>query len=397
MYELRKYRENIEAMYREMGGAKPATPTSTSDSIDRESKILKEPRLKPRSAEVKVQKSGGDEGEVPGHQRVHALPISNFLPFSPQLVEVIPSMSEEKDGHGNAATLMSSPTLSIPSSPASEGELQIDDSSWKRKERSPAKLGYMTPAESKSIMGFGRRTQNSLQTVLDTVPTTSAPLSASPNAPLGGLAVSPRGGPGGAVARGKKRGLGEVVSNLSKKLALTGEDGDPDYDEGNHPLFSRCYDDQGKTAIAEIDPEPKRPVRKVRTRARVRERVHGHSLLMDTSHVQVKKPGDRETEPSPKKMPRGQSLRPSLGTPEPAHSPSPRPPAPPHPPSVPASLPLSHPPSLPLSMSTLQPSSNSLKVEIPRKDKTKPAMSNAGMHTLYIYRTMHVLNCSCCR
>ena len=76
--------------------------------------------------------------------------------------------------------------------------------------------------------------------------------------PLAGLSGSP-GARSGAGPRGKKRGLDGVVSILSKKLALSGEDRDAGYEEGN----SRCYDDQGKTAIAEIDPEPKRPVRKV--------------------------------------------------------------------------------------------------------------------------------------
>jgi hypothetical protein len=34
-----------------------------------------------------------EEEEAPGNQRAHAPPILNYLPFSPQLVEVIPSMS----------------------------------------------------------------------------------------------------------------------------------------------------------------------------------------------------------------------------------------------------------------------------------------------------------------
>lgn len=271
MYELRKYRENIEAMYREMGGVKPSTPTQAPEPVDRNSKVVKDVRLKPHAADSKHQKAEGEEGEAPGNQRAHAVPILNYLPFSPQLVEVIPSMSEAEDGHGNAATLMASPATSAPSSPASEGELQIDDSAWRRKERSPVKPARLLPSESKSFMGFGRRTQNSLQTVLDTVEMTPAgslttpatSLSTPTSTPLAGLTGSSPGARGGTGPRGKKRGLAVVVSSLSKKLALSGEDADPDYEEGNHPLFSRCYDDQGKTAIAEIDPEPKRPVRKV--------------------------------------------------------------------------------------------------------------------------------------
>lgn len=259
MYELRKYRENIEAMYREMGGVKPATPTKTTP----------EPTLTIK--EIKSQKIDDNEEDVPGNQRAHAPPILNYLPFSPQLVEVIPSMSEADDGHGNAATLMSShgniavvsPAPSCPSSPASEGELQIDDSAWRRRERSPAKPrprpSGPSSSEPKGFMSVGRRTQNSLQTVLDTVemgPVVSSSLS-TPLTPSQVVRGSTTG------IRGKKRGLAGVVSILSKKLALTGDDIDPDMEEGNHPLFSRCYDDQGKTAIAEIDPEPKRPVRKV--------------------------------------------------------------------------------------------------------------------------------------
>ena len=249
MSELRKYRENIEAMYREIG-VKPATPTKTVEPLAPKSGVRGKPHVDP-----KAQK-GVDEEESPGNQRAHAPPILNYLPFSPQLVEVIPSMSEAEDGHGNAATLMASPAPSAPSSPASEGELQIDDSAWRRREKSPAKPRAVPP-ENKSFMGVGRRTQNSLQTVLDTVE-----MSPAVATPLAGLSGSPSAR-SGAGPRGKKRGLDGVVSILSKKLALSGEDGDPNHEEGNHPLFSRCYDDQGKTAIAEIDPEPKRPVRKV--------------------------------------------------------------------------------------------------------------------------------------
>ena len=248
MYELRKYRENIDAMYREIGGAKPATPTKTPE----QSALKPSARAKPIT-DSKSQKT--EEEEAPSNQGAQIL---SYLPFSPQLVEVIPSMSEAEDGHGNAATLMSSPQCSAPSSPASEGELQIDDSSWRRKERSPAKP---RPSEAKGFMNVGRRTQNSLQSVLDTVELGPMVPALTPGTPLLGGAS---GGRGIAGSRGKKRGLAGVVSILSKKLAMS-EDGDPDYEESNnHPLFSRCYDDQGKTAIAEIDPEPKRPVRKVR-------------------------------------------------------------------------------------------------------------------------------------
>ena len=255
MYELRKYRENIEAMYREMGGVRPATPTKAPEPMTSGGLATQtRPELKPQKTVAE------EEEEAPGNQRAHATPVLNYLPFSPLLVEVIPSMSEAEDGHGNAATLMNSPAPSAPSSPASERELQIDDSAWKRKEKSPAK-SHGVSTENKGFMTVGRRTQNSLQTVLDTVELSpvvpSLSSSSSPSTPLSGAAA--RGTP---APRGKKRGLAGVVSILSKKLALS-EDGDPDYEERNHPLFSRCYDDQGKTAIAEIDPEPKRPVRKV--------------------------------------------------------------------------------------------------------------------------------------
>ena len=252
MYELRKYRENIDAMYREMGGAKPATPPKAPELPGLKSGAARAKLL----ADPKSQKAEEEE-EAPSNQGAQVL---SFLPFSPQLVEVIPSMSEAEDGHGNAATLMSSPPASAPSSPSSEGELQIDDSSWRRKERSPAKPRAIT--EAKGFMSVGRRTQNSLQSVLDTVelgPVVPALTPGTP--PLGGASAA--AGRGMVGPRGKKRGLAGVVSILSKKLALS-EDADPDYEESNnHPLFSRCYDDQGKTAIAEIDPEPKRPVRKV--------------------------------------------------------------------------------------------------------------------------------------
>ncbi|CAI8032310.1 Protein kinase C-binding protein 1 [Geodia barretti] len=321
MYELRKYRENIDAMYREMGGTKPATPTKAPEP----SSLKPGARAKPM-AEPNLQKT--EEEEAPSNQGAQIL---SYLPFSPQLVEVIPSMSEAEVGHGNAATLMSSPPGSTPSSPASEGGLQIDDSSWRRKERSPAKPQPST----EGFMSVGRRTQNSLQSVLDTVELGPVVPALTPGTPLLGGGSGARGVAG---PRAKKRGLAGVVSILSKKLALS-EDGDPDYEEGNnHPLFSRCYDDQGKTAIAEIDPEPKRPVRK------------------------VKKPGEKDTEPSPKKAARAQSLKPVVGTPEPGNSPSPRP--------VPVPL-------APFPSTTPQPSSfSSLRVENPRKEK--PKTSTAG-------------------
>ena len=254
MYELRKYRENIEAMYREMGGGKPATPTKPSDALRLDGARMKTPQ-RPVAEEAEEE-----EEEAPGNQRTHAPPILNYLPFSPQLVEIIPSMSEAEDGHGNAATLMTSPAPSAPSSPASEGELQIDDSSWRRKDKSPAKPRPVD--SSKGFITMGRRTQNSLQTVLDSVELSPVvpTFPSSAGTPLAGTSMAARSTVG---PRGKKRGLAGVVSILSKKLALSGEDGDPDCEEGNHPLFSRCYDGQGKTAIAEIDPEPKRPVRKV--------------------------------------------------------------------------------------------------------------------------------------
>ena len=79
--------------------------------------------------------------------------------------------------------------------------------------------------------------------------------------------------------------------------------------------------------------------------------------------MQVKKPGDKDTEPSPKKAARGQSLKP-LGTPEPAHSPSPRP--------APPSLPLTAPASLP-------PSNNQrAEIHVPRKERSRVS-SSAGM------------------
>ena len=356
MYELRKYRENIEAMYQEMGGVKPATPTKTTP----------EPALK-----TKLQKMEDSEEEAPGNQRAHAPPVLNYLPFSPQLVEVIPSMSEAEDGHGNAATLMSnhgntaavSPAPSAPSSP-SEGELQIDDSAWRRRDKSPAKpRSNGTPSsEAKGFMSVGRRTQNSLQSVLDTVELSPMiPSSLSPATPLS-LQGARGGGGTGSGMRGKKRGLAGVVSILSKRLALSGDEPEADYEEGNHTLFSRCYDDQGKTAIAEIDPEPKRPVRKVSHREREREGGREREELVEISclDVQVKKPGDKDTEPSPKKVARGQSLKPSLGTPEPSHSPSPHPLLPP-------------PPSQP----TLQVPPATVRMEAsPRKEK--PRASSAG-------------------
>ena len=252
MCELRKYRENIEAMYREMGGAKPATPTKAPEPLGLKAGV----RTKPL-ADLKSQKTGSEEEECPSNQRAQIL---SFLPFSPQLVEVIPSMSEAEDGHGNTANVMQSPLGSAPSSPASEGELQIDESSWRRKERSPAKP---RAPEAKGFMNVGRRTQNSLQSVLDTVELGPVVPALSPATPLlGGALGGASVGRGVVGPRGKKRGLAGVVSILSKKLAMS-EDGDPDCEEGNQSLFSRCYDDQGKTAIAEIDPEPKRPVRKV--------------------------------------------------------------------------------------------------------------------------------------
>ena len=242
MYELRKYRENIEAMYQEMGGVKPATPTKALEPLG----VRGVAKTKPVGEGRKVE----EEESGPGRAQV-----LSFLPFSPQLVEVIPSMSEGDEG--NMAGPVGSPADSAPSSPGSEGDLQIDDSSWSRKDKSPVKLR----SEGKGLMGLGRRTQNSLQSVLDTVEL--GPVSLTPGTPLSVGGASGAAGHGsGAGPRGKKRGLAGVVSILSKKLALS-DDTELENEEGNHPLFSRCYDDQGKTAIAEIDPEPKRPVRKV--------------------------------------------------------------------------------------------------------------------------------------
>ena len=364
MYELRKYRENIGAMYQQIGGPAKAAAVASLEVLEKVGKPAKEPKPKARG-EGKGQKSGLEENhysaekgygvqEGPAnHQRHHQLHISNYIPFSPQLVEVIPSMSETDDGsvHGNAATLMQedSPPGSDPSSPGSEGDLQIDLSAGKKRERvSPLKAVRTVPPENKSIMGFRRKTHNSLQSVLDNVEMNSHP---SPAPPLPTSVMAVPGGRVGAVGpgKGKKRGLEGVVRTLSKRLAMSSEDVEGEGDEGEeaHPLFSSSYYEQGKTAIAEIDPEPKRPVRK------------------------VKKPGDREreSEPSPKKMARVQNAKtvPSLATPD----------------TVPVPVPVSAPSLLSHHMSSAQPTSShtpppaSLRVEIPRA-KGKASNSAAG-------------------
>lgn len=261
MYELRKYRENIDTLYyKEMGGdEKPATPSQTPPNQPGTKPGI---RSKP-SSDQKSQKSGSEEEDSLTNQRVQIL---SHLPFSPKLF--IPSISECDNSHGNSSiATATSPGVSASSSPGSEGDLQIDDLTWKRKEKSPVKPSRSTTTETKDFISVGRRTQNSLQSVLDTVelgPVVPALTPGGAATPVLGGASS--GARGGGLSLGtpkvKKRGLAGVVSALSKKLALS-EDADPDYEEGNHPLFSRCYDYQGKTAIAEIDPEQKRPIRKV--------------------------------------------------------------------------------------------------------------------------------------
>ena len=383
MYELRKYRENIEAMYQQLGGPARAAAASMN-ALERVPPKTTKDRPKPRSegrgtkavseeagppGSEREQSFGGAVGDGPAsHQRHHQLHISNYVPFSPQLVEVIPSMSEADDGsvHGNAATvvLASSSPASAPSSPGSEGDLQIDLSGGsvnRRRERaSPLKAVQTAPAEANSIMGFRRKTHNSLQSVLDSVevsphpappppppPATSTPL------PLHSSSVGGSGGRGGGLtggspgggARGKKRRLEGVVRTLSKKLALSTEEGEGEGEEEEgeeaHPLFSSSYYEQGKTAIAEIDPEPKRPVRK------------------------VKKPGEREGDPSPKKTPRVQNSKPATPVAPPETSPV-----------TSGSLLPPQTSLLPSSPSLTPPSS--LRVEIPRTGKGKALNSAAG-------------------
>ena len=104
-----------------------------------------------------------DEGM--GHH--HGLPISNYVPFSPQLVEVNINYSEGEEGsiHGNSATLMQqSDNLSNPSSPGSEPELQIDlggvgGGRKNRDKYSPAKARIAPPA-NRSLLGGLKRTAN---------------------------------------------------------------------------------------------------------------------------------------------------------------------------------------------------------------------------------------------
>ena len=174
MYELKKYLENINDIFEKMNGGKGPSSVA-ADMIE---KAIKEAKpLKARetvgiptsqASHMGFQPPGPGSSAAPMNN--HHLPVSNYVPFSPQVVEVSVNLSDNEDGsmHGNSATLMHSTEstgMSEPSSPGSEPELKIDlggssagraGGKGPRDKHLPSKT-RVAPSANHSLMGSVKR------------------------------------------------------------------------------------------------------------------------------------------------------------------------------------------------------------------------------------------------
>ena len=165
MHELQKYRQNISAMLEQMGGGKPYHLVEF-DKVPKPSKEGKPLSMKPK--DEKQQSSNGDsngamsEFDFPdsndGLQESlssNQISVSNHIPCPPQLVVV----SSHDDGGNMAALFQGNDSISEPSSPGSEPELQIDlGPSERRGGGGGDKSIRVAPSASRSLLGTIKRT-----------------------------------------------------------------------------------------------------------------------------------------------------------------------------------------------------------------------------------------------
>lgn len=295
MYELKKYRENINDMFEKMSGGKGPTNTA-AEMIEKAVKDSKSGKARESAATAASQSNHVDYHSQKSSTPVNNnhLPVSNYVPFLPQLVEVSVNLSDSEDGsmHGNSATLMHSMEgtgMSEPSSPGSEPELRIDlggSSSSRvggkivRDKHSPSKSRVAPPANHSLLGSLKRRAPQ------DISPDTQPPSILGHGAPKGSKKRKVRK-PGEALSalltslteRNLKAAGSDVSAGMSGGAAPAqcntadggngqSRDGtDIDGDESEVSLdskFSSIYHEHSKTAIAVVDPDQKRSVRKKR-------------------------------------------------------------------------------------------------------------------------------------
>lgn len=295
MYELKKYRENINDMFEKMSGGKGPNST-TAEMVE---KAVKDSNSGKATATATSQSNHVDYHSQKSSTPVsnNHLPVSNYVPFLPQLVEVSVNLSDSEDGsmHGNSATLMHSMEgagMSEPSSPGSEPELRIDlggpssnrvSGKSARDKHSPSKSRVAPPANHSLLGSMKRRAPQ------DISPDTQPPSTLGHGTPKGSKKRKVRK-PGEALSalltslteRNLKAAGSDVSASVSGSVAPVqysstntsdggseqARDGtDVDGDETEVSLdskFSSIYHEHSKTAIAVVDPDQKRSVRKKR-------------------------------------------------------------------------------------------------------------------------------------
>ena len=293
MYELQRYRENINAMFEQMGGSAKGSDSGPSPT-DRPQKLTKI-SPKPREPKSMLKMASNQQPDTYDNQGSHVysretlsnhqLVASNYVPFSPQLVEVSVNLSETEDSgsiHGNSATFMESMLDSDASSPGSEPELQIDlgVSGFGRAEKRGEKV---SPAKSRTAPSGNRYMYK--KTAPPPVGGGGFDLGVSPQPHTGVVITSPQvSGNSTALAspkfnnKRKGRKPGETLSALATSLAErkgmggfqlglptpagtpgeTSEAMESESQEDFNSQFSSIYRNRDKTAIAVVDPDNKR-------------------------------------------------------------------------------------------------------------------------------------------
>ena len=165
MYELQKYRQNINAMLEQMGGGKPYHLVE----FDKIPKLAKEAKLLKPKDEKQVSNNSDNNGttsefDFPDNGDSMAesissnqISVSNHIPCPPQLVVV----SNHDDERNTSGIYQGNDSISEPSSPGSEPELQIDlgpPSSGERRGGGGDKSIRVAPSASRSLLGNIKRT-----------------------------------------------------------------------------------------------------------------------------------------------------------------------------------------------------------------------------------------------
>ena len=333
MYELKRYRENINVMLEQMGGK--VVNTNSTPKPPRELKLAKPTKeiTQPSPSQVPnhvdySQQDGTRYSQEPV-VTLQTLPVSNYVPFSPQLVEVSVNLSETEDGsmHGNSATLMQSSesvAVSEPSSPGSEPELQIDlgepggtEQQWRaqRERHSPGKVRVTPPAKSSMLGGLSRNTMvlnmnSSRQSVASPVVSStqgsgSSPVLWTPNFKRGlrgrkpGEALSAL-----ATSLAERKRVAELGSQTPVLTTPTSALGEGGYGNGSYQesmeveedsdevkatqlnsQFSSVYLDRAKTAIAVVDLDTKGKGLRKRKKIAVEQTPKKVPRIQNTSKV----------------------------------------------------------------------------------------------------------------